>query len=310
MSNSPTTAANTPLVRPITPTEPPAAPPPTDAAPTAIKSPLPGAKVVLIGDTGAGKTWAFRSAIKAGLEVRAILTEPHARTTLGDITCEQGMHWVYIPPSTGGWDEMLERANVMTKMSWSALAKMTDDPKKGAYDSFWRILNSLHNFTCDRCKKNFGDATTWSTGVMLGLDSLSGLNHAAMQMVTGMSVSRSQPQWGAAMSSELSLVDKICMDTTCHFMLIAHADRELNALTGASEITLLALGRANRGEFTKNFSDVIFAKRIGKDFMWSTLEPLVTGLKTTHLQLADKLPPDFGQILDSWKKRGGITESV
>jgi hypothetical protein len=186
---------------------------------------------------------------------------------------------------------------------------MTDDPKKAAYDSFWKIINGLHHFKCDRCKQDFGDASDWGTNVLLGLDSLSGVNHAAMQMATGFSIARSQPQWGAAMSSELALIDKICMDTRCHFLLISHADREANALTGASEITLLALGKANRGEFTKNFSDVIFAKRVGDKFMWSTLEPLVTGLKTTHLPLADKIDPDIGQLINRWKARGGIIET-
>jgi len=215
------------------------------------------------------------------------------------------MHWMYIPPSTGGWEEMMDRANLMTKMSWTAVSKMTDDPKKAAYDAFWKIINGLHNFKCDRCKKVFGDASEWGTDVLLGLDSLSGVNHAAMQMATGFSIARSQPQWGAAMSSELALIDKICMDTFCHFLLISHADREANALTGANEITLLALGKANRGEFGKNFSDVIYSKRVGDKFMWSTLEPLVTGLKSTHLPLADKMNPDINLLLEAWKKRGG-----
>lgn len=297
--------ANTPTPAPTMPT---AAPEVGKAVPANAMSDVPGFKAILIGDTGSGKTWAFRSAIKAGLSVRAILTEPHARLTLGDISCKDGMHWMYIPPSTGGWGEMMDRANLMTKMSWTAISKMTEDPKKSAYDSFWKLLHGLNAFKCDRCKQEFGDASTWGTDVLLGLDSLSGVNHAAMQMATGMSIARSQPQWGAAMSSELALIDKICMDVRCHFMLIAHADREANALTGASEITLLALGKANRGEFTKNFSDVIFAKRVMDKFMWSTLEPLVTGLKTTHLPLADKLEPNVGLLIDSWKKRGGIIE--
>jgi hypothetical protein len=261
-----------------------------------------------MGDSGSGKTYSIRTAVTAGIEVRAILTEPHARLVLGDIPCPK-LHWMYIPPSTGGWEEMIQRADIMTKMAWPTLAKMTDDPKKSSYLGFFKMLSGLHKYKCDRCGAELGDASSWGTNVMLVIDSLTGLNHAAMQMVTGMAIARSQPQWGAAMDSELSLVNKLCMDTHCHLTLIAHADRSIDELSGQSTITPLALGRANRAEFSRNFSDVIYSHRLADRFMWSTANPQVTCLKATHVPISDKLEPNFNQIINTWKSKGGIIES-
>ena len=53
------------------------------------------------------------------------------------------------------------------------------------------------------------------------------------------------------------------------------------------------------------FSDVVMAKRLGREFYWDTIDPLAD-LKTRNLPLADKISPDFAAIVAKWKSRGGV----
>src|SRR5690606_32038552 len=81
-----------------------------------------------------------------------------------------------------------------------------------------------------------------------------------------------------------------------------HVERAGNELTGASDIVASALGRKVGPKLPRWFSDTVFAYRVGRDFYWSTMtENVVT--KNRALPLADKLPPDFGQIVAAYRKR-------
>ena len=45
------------------------------------------------------------------------------------------------------------------------------------------------------------------------------------------------------------------------------------------------------------------AKRTSAEWWWSTADPS-TDLKSRHLEISDKLQPDFKQILDKWLSMG------
>ena len=269
-------------------------------------SPIPAPKVILEGPTGTGKTHSILTAVEAGLETAVLFTEPHGRSILNHIPCPK-LHWMFIPPFAPGWDEMIKRADTMTKMSWGVLSKMTEDPSKSTYNSFWRAINAVARFKCDRCGTVLGDVTTWGTNRAFFLDSYSGINRMAMQMVTGESIAKTQPQWGAAMAAELALADKLATDTRCLFVLICHVERIVDEVVGGTYLLPLALGKKNAPELPKNFSDVILTKRLGDRFSWSTADTAAE-LKAMHVPISDKLEPSFVNLMNSWKAKGGIIE--
>lgn len=264
---------------------------------------IPGANTALIGATGTGKTYSLRTLPDAGITPFIIFTEQHGISVVHDIPCPK-LHYTFIAPTTGTWEELIKRSEQMTALSWSAMSKMTGDPDKSRYEGFLRVVTALHNYKCDRCGESFGDVSTWGTDRAIVIDSLSGLNTMAMQMVTGESIARSQPQWGAAMNAELKLSDKLCADTMCHYILICHIDRVMDHIEGGTQITLTALGQKNAPEWPKNFSDIIHTIRDGVTWRWSTATPNAD-LKATNVPVGDKLPPSFGPFIKHWVERGG-----
>jgi len=262
--------------------------------------------MILMGPTGSGKTHSVRTLVDAGIETFVVFTEPHGRGVVSDIPCPK-LHWTYVPPSTGSWTEMIQKADVATKMSWKALSGMTEDPNKSKYTGFFRLLSALHNFRCDRCGKEFGDVSTWGTNRALAIDSWSGINEMAMQMFTGESIARSQPQWGAAMNTELSFANKLCYDLRAHFVLICHLEYDKDEVLGGMKLMPLSLGRKVAPDLPKNFSDVILAQRLGTTFSWSTANPSAD-LKAINVPISDKLPSSFVPVIEQWKTRGGIIE--
>jgi hypothetical protein len=67
------------------------------------------------------------------------------------------------------------------------------------------------------------------------------------------------------------------------------------------------LGRKLAPVLPRFFSDVILSERQGTKFTWSTAS-VGADLKARNLPVADGLPPDFGAIIASWKKQGGVIE--
>jgi hypothetical protein len=139
------------------------------------------------------------------------------------------------------------------------------------------------------------------------IDSLSGVNIMAMNLVVGSKPVKHQGDWGVAMDNLERLVQKLCIDTKCHFVLIAHAERETDEVQGGSKIMAATLGRKLAPRLPRFFSDVVLADKQGTKFTWSTAA-VGADLKARNLPIADGLPPDFGQIIASWKKQGGLIE--
>lgn len=276
-------------------------------------SPIPGLNTFLIGPTGTGKTDSLISLVQAGLELFVIFTEPHGRSVLMQSAQRRGVdlskiHWAYIPPTSGSWNDFMQRADKMTTMSWRLLSGQTEDEQKGKFRGFYNILASLHNFRCEQCGRAFGDVSTWGTDRAVAIDSLSGINEMAMHMVAGESIAKSQPQWGAAMNAELLLINKLCYDTRAFFVLTAHIERQTDEVMGGTHLVPMALGRKLAPDLPRYFNDVILTVRNGEKFQWSTATANAD-LKATTCALSDKLEPSFLPLVREWQKRGGIIES-
>ena len=263
---------------------------------------LNGFNTLLVGATGTGKTYSLRTLIDCGITPFVLFTEP-GMTTLGDLKCDK-LHWHYIPPATPTWDMMIDSATKINSMSLEGLAKLGGINKSG-YGQFRDVLSTLANFKCDRCGEVFGDVTTWSQDRAIIIDSLSGLNIMAMDLVVGSKPVKSVADWNIAMDNLERLINKLCADTRCHFILTAHLEREIDEVTGGVQLMASTLGKKLAPRLPRFFDDAVMCRREGDKFFWST-SAMNVDLKTRNLPIAEKVSADFTQILQGWKRSGGI----
>jgi hypothetical protein len=88
----------------------------------------------------------------------------------------------------------------------------------------------------------------------------------------------------------------------CPVVMIAHAERETDEVTGGSTIMASTLGKKLAPRLPRFFSDVINTKRDGEKFTWSTTTHNMD-LKARNIPLADNQPPSLRPILESWRRR-------
>lgn len=268
---------------------------------------LPGANVLLMGPTGCGKTYSLRTLPERGVETFVLFTEP-GMEVVEDVKCEQGLHYHYVSPAAVDFAAMAESAKLINKLSYEALSKLPAI-HKDKYGQFIEVINTLGNFKCDRCGKVFGDVSTWGPERAIVIDSLSGLNIMSMDLVVGSKPARSQPDWGIAQQNLERLINKLCTDTKCWFILTAHIEREMDEVSGKTSLTVSTLGRKLAPVIPRYFSDVILAIRDGTKYSWSTAA-LNVDLKSRNLPIRDGIDPSFSQLIDSWLKKGGMYSST
>jgi hypothetical protein len=266
------------------------------------KSPLPGVNVMLMGPSGSGKTYALQTLISQGITPFCVFTEPGFEV-LGHLPPEK-IHWHYIPPAGQDWSAMIAGAKNVNLLSFESISKLVD-PNRKQYDQFVDLLSSLNNFRCDRDGREYGDVCKWGTDRAIVVDGLTGAGIMAMGLVVGSKPVRHQGDWGIAMQLVENLFQKLCTDTQAHFVLISHIERETDEVLGGSKIMAATLGRKLAPRLPRFFSDVVLAEKSGTKFTWSTAA-LGADLKARNLPLADNVPPDFGPIVESWKRQGGI----
>lgn len=270
-----------------------------------MKSPLPGVKVLLMGASGSGKTTAIETLIAKGITPFCIFTEPGFEV-LGHVPADK-LHWHYVRPSSQNWSSMVSTAKQINMLSFEALSKVTD-PNKGQYTQFVELLTALNNFVCDRDGKAYGDVCTWGTDRAVVIDGLTGVGTMAMNLHIGGKPLRHQGEWAIGMLQVENLMGKLCTDTQSHFVLISHTEREVDEVQGGSRIMAATLGRKLAPKLPRHFSDVVLADKAGTRYSWSTAAA-GADTKARNLPTQDGLPPDFGPIIESWKKQGGIITS-
>lgn len=277
-----------------------ATPAATVLQPAPAKSPIPGVKEMLVGPVGVGKTAAIATLVEAGLKVYAIFTEPSFEV-LGDQRhgrVLQKIEFDYIPPANTDFSDMLYSAKLINTLTMKGLSNL-DDINKTKHAEFMKLVSVLNEKQVER----------WGTGHCLVLDSMSGLNIMAMNLVVGSKPVKSMADWGIAMDNLERMVQKLCTGLRCHFMMTAHAEMERDEVTGQTFIMAGTLGRKLAPKIPRYFSDVIYVKREATNFSWSTVE-MGADLKARNLPYSAGLKPTFVQIINAWKDRGGILEPV
>jgi len=271
---------------------------------------LPGINVLLEGPTGVGKTHSIGTLVDAfpQLEIFYLALESGRESLMGYWTdrgkeIPPNLHWATVNTADYGFAGMLAGAQSINSLTNDALAKV-QDPNKSKHNQFIKLLTILMGFKDERTGQVFGAVDSWGPNRVLVVDALTGINNAAMSLTVGGKPIKSLVDWGIAMDQVEKLLRQLCEGCKCHFILLAHIERELDQVLGGVKISTGTLGQKLAGKIPPMFSDVVLAKRQGTSFTWSTADPQAD-LKARNLAIAEGLQPTFKPMLEKWLGRGG-----
>jgi len=274
---------------------------------------LVGPNVLLMGPSGTGKTYAMGKlvdwAAANGKEVFGLFVENGLETLLGYWTdrgkevpaCLHYHQQLTRPIDLKG---LVSAADNVGRLSYEAITKMVDPNRGGENNAFFKILKTCSDFPDDRTGKTFGPVDSWGVDKIFFIDSLSELANACMKMQIGAKPAGAPPDYLVAQNMLLNFLRLCTQGTAFTFVLIAHVDREVDPVSQSAKIMVKAIGKAMVNDIPPLFSDVIFTVREGDKFYWDTAAYGVDA-KTRSLGYRSKIDPDFGQIMELWKKRGG-----
>lgn len=274
-------------------------------------SQLHGVNVLLMGPAGTGKTHALGTLVETGLEVFYLGLEPGLESLLGyfrdsgrDIP--PNLHWHQLTSPQAAFSELIDSARKVNTLSLDMLAKL-QDPSRSKHDRFIELLTTLNDFKSDRDGKSYGPVNEWDTSRVLAIDGLTGMNSAAMSLVVGGKAVRNQSDWGIAQGQLEKLLYMLTENCPCHFVLLAHVERETDQVLGGIKLMASTLGKALAPKLPSMFSDVILTSREGTKWTWDTASAMAD-LKTRNLPISQGIKPDFSQIISKWKLRNAPSE--
>lgn len=273
------------------------------------KSLLPGVNVLLMGPAGTGKTYSLGTLADTGIEVFYLGLEPGLESLLAYWTDKgkevpPNVHWHIMEAPKASFLELMDSANKINTMQLDTLAKM-NDPNRSKHNQFIKMLEVLNDFPDDRTGNKFGCVDTWGTDRALAVDGMAGLARSAMSLVIGGKPVRNKSDWGISQDQVEKVVHIWTDNCRCHFILLAHVEREQDAILGGIKLIVSTLGKALAPKLPPMFSDVVLAERSGANFTWNTGSAMAD-VKTRNLAISEKLPADFGAIISKWKSRGGV----
>lgn len=262
---------------------------------------------LLIGPAGTGKTTACVSLLAEGLWLRMLATEPSAPARViaeakkRNVSIDR-FDWKFVSPAVPAWDSLIKSAEIVSVMTLKDIADMRTGIAKPDGRQWIEMLKSIQNFKSDRSGVELGDVTEWDNDCAFVIDGLTGVSTMSRNLTVGLKPNPSPGEWGVMQSNILNLMNKLAADCKCLFVLIAHVERETNELTGLSNITVSTLGSKLAPKLPPLFTNVIYAKRIATQFLWSTADSGVD-TKNGDLPLSDALDPSFKPIVEAFRAR-------
>ena len=260
---------------------------------------LPGMKILLMGDSGTGKTHSIRTLVDAGLEVFCIFTEP-GMDILAEVPVEK-LHWNYTSPSSVSWAEMQESSRKLNTMAFKALTELPHI-NRGSHAEYMTVQGVCDNYVDQRTGIEYGSIDKFGTDRVVVLDSFSGLSYMALNLITGSKPVKHVGEYGCAMDNLERFTIKLTQDIRCHAVIIGHKAKEKDDSTGGLSSMIDTIGAKLAPKLPKLFTDIIDTQRIGDRFSWSTTTPN-TILKARNLPWANEIPPTFVPMLAKWRDR-------
>lgn len=268
--------------------------------------------VLNMGAPGSGKTDALATLIEAGLDTFVISTEPDGVASFVDSIERRKLdinraHWMSVLPATAGWSALNDMVTTIGTMGFESIQGIKSGVgKTETRKPAMKLLEALSNFRCERDGNSYGDVSKFDNTKALCLDSGSGLAMISWMLTLGYKPAAHQGEWGVAMNFIEQLLLKITSDRNCFFVLNAHIEKELNELTGASQIMVSTLGRKLAPKIPRFFSEVVYSRRIidkgTAKFTWSTVDSQAD-LKSRSLPIASDLIPSFVPVVNAYRRR-------
>jgi hypothetical protein len=268
--------------------------------------------VMLLGETGSGKTDSLATLSAAGLRLFVIVTEPGGVESLVDAHTRRGLsldnlHYCYIPPTSAGWAAMTQMVETIANSSFESIQNIKAGVGKNeTRQPALALLNALKNFKCDRTGQFYGDVSSFGSDTALAIDSLSGLSEIAWGLTVGYKPAAHQGEYGVAMNFIRQLLIKINGDRRCFFVLTSHVEKEVNEITGVQQIMGSTIGRKLAPKIPIYFSEVVLASKtitgVTPKFFWSTVA-INTALKNRALPLSVDLSPSFEPLVAKFRER-------
>src|SRR5260221_2002816 len=282
------------------------------------EKPLIGPRVLLFGESGTGKTFSLGTLADwcqdNGKEMFVLFTENSLETLLGywrdpgrgAKEPPECLHWRQVQTRAVGLPQLVSAADTVGKLSYESLTKMVDPNRGGANNSFWQILSACAHFVDDRAGKDFGPIDAFGADKVFCIDSFTELGNAAAKMVIGSKPTMAPPEYGVAQNNTMNFLRLCTQALSCTFVMTAHPSREKDEISGAIKVGVSTggIGTAIIPQIPPLFSDMIWTVREGTEFWWYTSAYGVT-TKTRSLGYRSKIKPDFAQIMDLWRQRGG-----
>lgn len=270
--------------------------------------------VLLAGPSGSGKTSALATQLLYGLEVFVMMTEPGGVESLLD-ACERlkapidKLHWASCLPASAGWQALEDMITKISSMDQKGLADIKDLGKASFRPAAMTFLNNLKDFRCERTGQNYGDSSSWDDSRSLNIDSLTGWSYIAFGTTVGYKPTANPGEWGIAQNFISNLLLKINSDRRCFFNLTAHVEKELDEMTGIRKVMVSTVGAKLAPKIPTFFSEVVLARRLqDKGFTWSTIDSSAD-LKNRALPVASDLKPDFGPVIEAYRRRKNLAST-
>ncbi len=275
---------------------------------TSFKPPfaLPGVNVMLMGPAGTGKTYSVGTLVDSGIDVFYLSIESGMESLLGywkdrNLEIPKNLHWHKLAAPAADLTQMIANAKNINTLTLDSLAKMTD-PNKSKHNQFISLLTALNDFPDDRTGDKYGPVNLWDQSRVLVIDGATGISQCAMALVVGGKAVRNQSDWGIAQDQVEKIIRMLCDNCPCHFVLLAHVERETDAILGGIKLMVSTLGKALAPKLPSMFSDVILTARSGDKWLWDTASAMAD-VKTRNLPIKSDNPPTFKTIMEKWLSR-------
>jgi len=265
---------------------------------------IPGAKFLAFGGAGAGKTWSTKTWFGTGVQPIHLFLEP----SMSLISNIPEAKWKYISPmpSEMNWVALMKNATNSNTMSHGDLQTAGVGTRRNMLQ-FMEVISQLNRFVTDEScgSEDLGDVMDWGTDKCLIIDGLSGLTKTARYLRCGLTPLPPQSDYGIVQFNIYSLIDLLTSNLKCHFVLIAHIEREHDEIGGGFIKTVSTFGRKLAPTLPPLFDDVVISMKFGVAFTWTTIEN-GADTKNRNLPLKADMPQDFNLLLDAWKANGGV----